>query len=414
LERQYTQFQTETYADFQKLELIQTNITYLTVDKSSLITIEEGCTKQEEELEEAIKRISSEKPKLLQQQTELQTKLNSPQLQYQQYLKTIEEWTIKLQELTGTEENPEPETRYGLEIRISQIEQLPKQLAAKQAERLKITGEIFDTLDAQRESREKLFQPVQELIQSNKLIREEYQLQFQATLVSSIETLSSELFSLIKQHRGEFRGEDESHSTAKNLANEHDLSVKEDVLKFITELNTKIYITAASDDSELVGITPILRKDKTASAVYDLLYGLNYLEPRYSLLFQGTQIEQLSPGQRGSLLLIFYLLVDKGRNPIIIDQPEENLDNETVVSLLVPVITEAKKKRQIIIVTHNPNLAVVCDAEQVIYSMFDRKNGCKISYVSGAIENPEINKHVIDVLEGTKRAFNNRKIKYHW
>ncbi len=111
--------------------------------------------------------------------------------------------------------------------------------------------------------------------------------------------------------------------------------------------------------------------------------------------------------------MIFYLLVDKGRNPIILDQPEENLDNETVVSLLVPVLTQAKKRRQIIMVTHNPNLAVVCDAEQIIWATFDRKDGSRIAYTAGSIENPEINRGVIDVLEGTKPAFNNRRIKYH-
>ena len=87
--------------------------------------------------------------------------------------------------------------------------------------------------------------------------------------------------------------------------------------------------------------------------------------------------------------------------------------NETVVSLLVPVLDEAKKKRQIIMVTHNPNLAVVCDAEQIIYSSFDRKSSSKITYVPGSIENPVINVHVVNVLEGTKRAFNNRRNKYH-
>jgi predicted ATPase len=117
-------------------------------------------------------------------------------------------------------------------------------------------------------------------------------------------------------------------------------------------------------------------------------------------------------GQRGALLLIFHLLVDTGRNPIILDQPEENLDNQTIVSLLVPVLAEAKKKRQIIMVTHNPNLAVVCDAEQVIYSSFDRKGGSKITYTTGAIENPAINLHTVNVLEGTKRAFNIRRSKY--
>lgn len=128
--------------------------------------------------------------------------------------------------------------------------------------------------------------------------------------------------------------------------------------------------------------------------------------------FQDAQIEQLSPGQRGALLLIFYLLVDKGNMPIILDQPEENLDNETIVSLLVPVLTEAKLKRQIIMVTHNPNLAVVCDAEQIIHCEFERKNGHKISYTSGSIESSEVNKKIVDILEGTMPAFNNRKLKY--
>ncbi|RYH52348.1 MAG: hypothetical protein EON54_14705, partial [Alcaligenaceae bacterium] len=61
---------------------------------------------------------------------------------------------------------------------------------------------------------------------------------------------------------------------------------------------------------------------------------------------------------------------------------------------------------------HNPNLAVVCDAEQIIYSSFDRKSKARISYVGGAIENPDMNRHVVDVLEGTMRAFDNRKDKY--
>jgi ABC-type lipoprotein export system ATPase subunit len=71
-----------------------------------------------------------------------------------------------------------------------------------------------------------------------------------------------------------------------------------------------------------------------------------------------VELERLSPGQRGALLLIFYLLVDRDRIPIILDQPEENLDNETVYNLLVGVITRAKQHRQVVMVTHNANLAV--------------------------------------------------------
>jgi predicted ATPase len=78
------------------------------------------------------------------------------------------------------------------------------------------------------------------------------------------------------------------------------------------------------------------------------------------------ELSELSPGERGTLLLVFYLLVDKDDIPLVIDQPEENLDNQTVYELLVPCMKEAKRRRQLFMVTHNPNLAVVCDAEQII------------------------------------------------
>ena len=69
--------------------------------------------------------------------------------------------------------------------------------------------------------------------------------------------------------------------------------------------------------------------------------------------------------------------------------------------------------RQIIMVTHNPNLAVVCDAEQIIRASFDRRDQATIAYQSGSIEDGVINSHVVNVLEGTKDAFDNRSGKYH-
>ncbi len=99
---------------------------------------------------------------------------------------------------------------------------------------------------------------------------------------------------------------------------------------------------------------------------------------------------------------------------MIIDQPEANLDNETVVRKLNPYIREAKKRRQLIIVTHNPNLAVVCDAEQVIVAKMDKQHGNEITYESGALEEMEINKDVVNVLEGTQPAFKKRQSKYYF
>jgi len=63
-------------------------------------------------------------------------------------------------------------------------------------------------------------------------------------------------------------------------------------------------------------------------------------------------------------------------------------------------------------VTHNPNLAVVSDADQIIRMDIDKENDYLVSQISGAIENQEINKAVVDILEGKMKAFNNRRIKY--
>ena len=80
---------------------------------------------------------------------------------------------------------------------------------------------------------------------------------------------------------------------------------------------------------------------------------------------------------------------------------------------MVPCIQEAKINRQLIIVTHNPNIAVACDAEQIIYCTINKKNNNEIKYISGSIENPTIKKNIVDILEGTEPAFYLRKQKYN-
>jgi len=140
---------------------------------------------------------------------------------------------------------------------------------------------------------------------------------------------------------------------------------------------------------------------------------MEFLEKNYQLKQGNKTLEQLSPGERGALLLVFYLLLDNNDIPLVIDQPEDNLDNHSVATILVPFIRVAKKKRQIIMVTHNPNLAVVSDAEQVIYVNLDKENNYIFSTISGSIEDKKVNKKIVDVLEGAMPAFNTRKRKYY-
>ncbi len=108
---------------------------------------------------------------------------------------------------------------------------------------------------------------------------------------------------------------------------------------------------------------------------YDYLYSLDYLRPQFALRWADKDLSQLSPGERGSLLLVFYLLLDNTDIPLVIDQPEGNLDNQTVFDILVPCIKRARGRRQVVIVTHNPNIAVVADADQVVYASLGKKDG---------------------------------------
>ncbi len=150
------------------------------------------------------------------------------------------------------------------------------------------------------------------------------------------------------------------------------------------------------------------------------LYSTDHIQMRYSITYDGVAIEHLSPGTRGIVLLLLYLVIDRhDQRPLIIDQPEENLDPKSVFDELVPHFREARQRRQVIIVTHNANLVVNTDADQVIVASSARKDGPglpSLSYKCGSLENPEIRKAVCDILEGGERAFLDRERRYrlHW
>lgn len=111
---------------------------------------------------------------------------------------------------------------------------------------------------------------------------------------------------------------------------------------------------------------------------------------------------KLSLGQKQSVLLALMLSSDSDK-PLIIDQPEDNLDGEFIYTTLVPVLRRAKERRQVIIVTHNPNVAVLGDAEQII--VMKAMNDCGEIVARGSIDNPETRDAACAILEGAREAF---------
>jgi hypothetical protein len=225
--------------------------------------------------------------------------------------------------------------------------------------------------------------------------------------------LEQQLLGKVNQGRkGTFSGVEEGKLMLKQLVDSIDFDSEDEVVKFTKTLLDQFLLDYRVSPKVPVALRDQLKTGNKPLDLIDTIFGLEHLSPKYKLRWSGKDLDQLSPGEKGTLLLIFYLLIDKRDNPLIIDQPEENLDNQTVYEILVPCLREARHKRQVIIVTHNPNLAIVCDADQVIHCRIDKINKNRVTYTSGAIENPTINHLTIDVLEGTRPAFEHRGSKY--
>lgn len=152
----------------------------------------------------------------------------------------------------------------------------------------------------------------------------------------------------------------------------------------------------------------------------------------YIVTYKGDDLLNMSPGKKGTVLLILFLQISSSEYPILIDQPEDNLDNRTIYDLLCKMIKIKKKERQIIIVSHNANLVVATDSENIIVANQEGQDSLKeagrfrFEYVNGSLEHsfPKdesvakvlhqqgIKEHVCDILEGGDEAFKQRERKY--
>ena len=118
-------------------------------------------------------------------------------------------------------------------------------------------------------------------------------------------------------------------------------------------------------------------------------------------------LQNTSFGERCGIVITIALLA--GTNPIVIDQPEDNLDGKFVSTVLVPLIRQQKANRQIILVTRDANIAIGSDAELML--ILD-DNGGNVQLIPSSIENTENRKKYIWILDGGEEAFQKREQKY--
>jgi energy-coupling factor transporter ATP-binding protein EcfA2 len=176
----------------------------------------------------------------------------------------------------------------------------------------------------------------------------------------------------------------------------------------------KIYFEIWRERNE-IEMGKVLRSNKNTLDLMNsiFLFDINF---KYNLNYDGKDFNNLSGGQKGTALTLVILMFDKKYNDkiLIIDQPEDQLDNNTVNTILVPAFKFAKKKRQIFLITHNANLVINADAEQIIVAE-DKKEDKKVilKYKAGSLEDEDIKSDICNILEGGKEAFKKRRLKYN-
>jgi ABC-type lipoprotein export system ATPase subunit len=350
--------------------------------------------------------IANKKKHVVEKIENLQTQLSAPQRVYQAYLQARKEWELNRNKIIGNKQTVST-IRY-FENQLTELSELPETLKKLRRQRTKKMLEIFREKQKLRSYYESYYGSVQKFLEQHPLAESErFQLTFNVSMTQS--DFAEKFLNRINRRKvGSFMGEEDGGLALKRLLD----SAHFDTACGIRQFTRTLFQKMREHDGKPIEIKDQLRQGITLQELYDYVFSLSFLSPIYNLQWERKELAQLSPGERGNLLLIFYLLIDQDGIPLVIDQPEENLDNQTVFKTLVPCIKDAKKRRQIILVTHNPNLAVVCDAEQIICAEMDKEHNNTVTYTSGAIEDNDINRRIVDILEGTRPAFDKRDDKY--
>lgn len=171
-------------------------------------------------------------------------------------------------------------------------------------------------------------------------------------------------------------------------------------------------------------------KSKDINDLIKEVFTSDWFKYNYNIIYQNDEFREMSQGKKSFVILKLLLDFSDDKKPVLIDQPEDSLDNRAIYKELRHYLLKTKRERQIILVTHNPNIVVGADAENIIVAnqhseIQKNKNNRKFQYINGALEDTKpreetdfilesqgIREHIFDVLEGGFEAFTKREQKY--
>jgi hypothetical protein len=294
-----------------------------------------------------------------------------------------------------------------LQERLEDCRHAKQRIVNLQAARQAGYARVFDAVLAVQSILSDLYAPL--MVRINAASGALTKLQFTVKRVADVEQWANRGEALLDLRRqGPFRGRGKLYERAVTLLKgPWETGSVQDVVDAMAQFREE---TTAED------IRPIQKPDADfrawAKGFAQWLYSTDHIAIQYSVDYDGVDIRSLSPGTRGIVLLLLYLALDEADDrPLIIDQPEENLDPKSIFDELVPLFIEAKKTRQVIVVTHNANLVVNTDADQIIIAdagpSIDRQLP-PITYTSAGLEQQNIRNAVCRILEGGETAFRER------
>lgn len=337
----------------------------------------------------------------------IQDSLNDVAKKYQSFLTAKKIWEENKRKIIGNENSINSLLYLEKELKYISTD-LVNEISQARESRFEIVKSIFDNMKTILDIYKDIKTKIDSIISTNENTLNQYRINIDASFTFKYNFQSKFLSFVSLNKTGTFYGKENGEIQINKITEGTNLDDFEQLKVVLSNITESFF-----EDKKNNKITFIDNQVDNIIELYDYLFSLDFIDFNYQLKQGNKNLEQLSPGEKGALLLIFYLLLDNNDIPLIIDQPEDNLDNNSVANILVPFIKKAKLKRQIILVTHNPNLAVVADAEQVIYVHLEKENDNLFSFISGSIENREVNDCIVKVLEGAMPAFNKRKQKYY-
>lgn len=359
---------------------------------NQILNIKEDVSTYEQDGKDG--RIITEVKKVQNEIIEIKNNLSQTEKIYQVYVENTRIWQERITTIAKNKEN--------IEEQIENLErQVPIKLEELYKKRKDIAKKIYDLKISIIRKYEEKYSYIKKVIETLSIEKTEKPT-IAINLYLNTPQIHEQLLSPInRQVKSIFRGVEDGKDQLNKMLETMNVDDFDSISTCIENIDKQLKESTTDHEK--------LFKDRIG--FYNALYGLDYLTNSYELKLGDKPLSKLSPGEKGLLLLIFYLILDRENCPLIIDQPEDNLDNQSIFNRLVPYIIKAKENRQIIIVTHNPNIAVACDSEQIIYSNMDKAK-MQIQYSKGSMEREDIKNNIVDVLEGTMPAFEKRSEKY--